>query len=264
LPTTVVDDALMPASEYQSNFSELYPQAAADVEGRRRKAQTVRAVLTHYHGGRKHLETLTLLDVGAGNGVIDHCLAEDVGHVLGMDIDRAAIEQARRLPPRPNLRFEVGDGMAIDAADASFDIVLCAHVYEHVPDAERLMREIRRVLRPAGICYMAAGNRYQLMEPHYRLPILSVMPKSMAHTYLRLLGRGHHYYEQHLSYWGLRRLVRGFRLHDYTRLLIEQPEHFHVGYLLKPGSATQRIAQGVARFAYGFVPTYIWVLEKER
>jgi SAM-dependent methyltransferase len=42
------------------------------------------------------------------------------------------------------------DVTALPFADASFDLVLCSHVLEHVPDDARAMRELRRVLRPAG------------------------------------------------------------------------------------------------------------------
>lgn len=253
----------MCAREYQSNFSELYPEAGGDVEGRRRKARTMRAVLADFYGGVEELKTLRLLDVGAGNGVIDHCLADDFSDVLGIDIDAAAIARAQRLPARENLAFRVGDAMQIDVENESFDVVLCAHVYEHVPSAQTLMSEIRRVLRPGGVCYFAAGNRFQLMEPHYRLPLLSVIPTPLAHLYLRALGRGRHYYEQHRSYRGLRRLVSGFRVCDYTLKLIREPERFELSYLLAPGSMKQRFAHSFARAAYAFIPTYIWLLLRE-
>jgi len=250
--------------EYQTNFSSLYPAAAADVEGRRRKARTIAAVLADFFGSRERLKAIRMLDVGAGIGVIDHALGEHLGEVLGIDIDAEAIARAEQLPKLANVSFRVGDAMQIPVPDESFDAVLCAHVYEHVPDARRLMCQIARVLKPGGVCYFAAGNRYQLMEPHYRLPFLSVVPKPVAHLYLRAIGRGSHYYESHLSVGGLRELVRDFRLHDYTRRLIDEPVRFEVDYMLRPGSLKHRVASGVAKAAYALVPTYIWLLEKKR
>lgn len=246
---------------YQENFSNLYPAAAQDVQGRRRKAATVLRVLADFLG-EERLEALSVLDVGAGTGYMDHELAPSLGRVLGLDIDAAAIDQALRLTRRDNLEFRVGNGLDLPIEDGSFDVVLCAHVYEHVPDPLRLMDEINRVLRPGGICYFAAGNRYQLMEPHYGLPLLSMIPKPLAHLYLKIMRRGSHYYEQHLSYWELRRLVSRFVLYDYTVRLINEPSRYCLTYLMSQGSFKHRVAKLVAMVAPAMIPTYIWVLQK--
>jgi 2-polyprenyl-3-methyl-5-hydroxy-6-metoxy-1,4-benzoquinol methylase len=144
--------------EYQSNFSELYPEAAIP-EARRRKAVTILRVIEDYFGAGIELSSLRVLDVGASTGVMDRVLAEHFGYVLGLDIDRAAIERAMVANDLANLEFRVGNGLALDIPAESFDVVICAHVYEHVPDPDRLLSEIWRVLKPGGLCYFAAGNR---------------------------------------------------------------------------------------------------------
>jgi len=65
------------------------------------------------------------------------------------------------LRARPNLRYVTADRAAGSAmlamdliampfADQAFDVILCSHVLEHVPDDRRAMRELHRVLRPGG------------------------------------------------------------------------------------------------------------------
>jgi SAM-dependent methyltransferase len=140
--------------------------------------------------------------------------------------------------------------------------VVCNHVYEHVPDAKRLLDEIYRVLKPGGVCYFAAGNRLNLIEPHHRLPLLSVMPKPLAHLYLRLLRNGNRYHETHLTLWGLRRLVSSFAVVDYSIPIIKHPERFAASEMVRPGTLRQKIAASVLSTAYWLCPTYIWVLRK--
>ena len=113
-------------------------------------------------------------------------------------------------------QFRVADALNLPFANESFDVVICSQVYEHVPDPGKMFDEIFRVLKHGGVCYFAANNRLALNEPHYHLPFLSFMPRQLAHRYMRLAGKGSHYYEEHLSYWGLKSLTKRFRRIDYT------------------------------------------------
>jgi SAM-dependent methyltransferase len=133
-----------------------------------------------------------------------------------------------------------------------------------VPDPARLLAEIRRVLRPGGFCYFAAGNRLSLIEGHYGLPFLATLPRPLADRYLRLTRRGSHYYERHLSLWSLRRLVCGFEITDYTRAVLAAPERFAAGDVVPHGALRRGAVALAARLVYWACPTYLWILRHPR
>ena len=106
-----------------------------------------------------------------------------------------------------------------------YDVITCSHIYEHVPDANKLMSEIYRLLKPGGVCFFAAGNRFKVIEGHYRLPFLSFFPKGISNLYLKITGKGNEYYENHLSYKNLKQLVNQFEVIDYTVETIKYPKN---------------------------------------
>jgi 2-polyprenyl-3-methyl-5-hydroxy-6-metoxy-1,4-benzoquinol methylase len=247
-------------NQYQYGFSTIHFNSMHNHTARVRKARTMVLVLREYL--RSDLKTLNLLDIGCSTGIISDYLSHHFGSVTGIDIDRPAVTYASATFKKDNLTFSHSDSLHISQPDDLFDVAICAQVYEHVPDANQMMDEIYRVLKPGGVCYFAAGNRIQLIEPHYNLPFLSILPLSAANAYLRLTGKGKVYYEKHLSFWGLKRLVRKFACIDYTRKIIEDPRRFHAGYLLPPGSLKNWFAKMFVRHAYQIVPGYIWLLKK--
>ena len=174
---------------YQYNFSTHIP-SMYDVQSRERKAHTMIAVLSDFFKDTDHLKDLTLIDIGASTGIIDNYLSGYFKQVVGVDIDSQGISHARKFYGKENLTFIEGDAMSLQFEDNSFDIVICSQVYEHVPDAQKMLREIYRVLKPAGVCFFSAGNRLNPIEPHYNLPLLSIIPKSLSHFYLKLSGKG--------------------------------------------------------------------------
>jgi SAM-dependent methyltransferase len=246
--------------KYQLNFSQLLPQAMFDVCARRNKAQTMLQVLRDHLG--TELTHLRLLDIGSSTGIIADFLAGHFQEVIGIDIDAPAVAFARQNCSRSNLFFAMGDSLDLGFPKNAFDVVICAQVYEHVPDAERMMKEIFRVLKPGGVCYFAAGNRLALMEPHYRLPLLSVIPRPIANLYIRLAGKSTHYHEHHLTCWGLKELVHAFEVIDYTRKIVAAPDFFNAGYMLREDSWEWMLARVVVRVAYWLFPGYIWLLRK--
>ncbi len=239
----------------------MYSRSMYDQDERIRKAKTMVAVIKDFL--RSELSSLSLLEIGCSTGIIDNYLSEHFGQVVGIDIDEQAIAFANNTFKKDNLACYVDDAMNLKFQDNLFDVVICAQIYEHMPDAAQLMSELYRVLKPGGIAYFAAGNRLDIKEHHYNLPFLSVIPRNLAHLYLRIAGKGEFYYEKHLSYWGLKKLVHQFEIHDYTKKIIENTALFQVDYMLHDGSIKAKTAKFVVNHAYWLCPAYIWLLKKK-
>ena len=245
--------------EYQYNFSSL-PAGKYDVLGRERKAKTMVAVLEDHI--QAPLNNQSLLNVGGSTGIIDSYLADYFHSVVSVDIDEPAIEQARSNFKKDNLSFQTGDALNLQFSDNSFDVVICSQVYEHVPNPQKMLDEIFRVLVPGGICYFAASNRLMWNEPHYNLPLLSVVPRPLAHLYVRLMKKGSQYHELHYTYWGLKKLVRNFIINDATHKLICDPVKYHIDYMVPPNSLKAVIAEIITGKFPWLTPGYIWLLQK--
>jgi SAM-dependent methyltransferase len=107
--------------------------------------------------------------VGWGTSMLRGCRS-----IVGVDIERAAIEEARRRYGR-TAEFAVGGMDRLDFPDGRFDVVSCLEGIEHVPveTGRAFLAEAHRVLRPGGrllvsspYCRTAmhSGNPYHVHE----------------------------------------------------------------------------------------------------
>lgn len=107
-----------------------------------------------------------LLDVGCQDGRPSLYLAQYIPEVLGIDVDKVALERARRaarLGGRTNVRFEVADVQNLPYPDGNFDGVSFGAAFAYPgTDPEQELREIRRVLAPGGVL---ASFTFHLYEP---------------------------------------------------------------------------------------------------
>lgn len=244
---------------YQLDYS-LGNEEMHSLEGRRRKARTMLCVLERTLGSR--MQEVRALNLGCSTGIIDETIAPHVRAMTGVDIDEPAVALAKAARVGTNLEFAVEDAMQLSFPEHSFDVVICSQVYEHVPDPHRMMSEIHRVLKPGGMCYFAATNRWSVMEKHYHLPFLSWLPPRLADAYVRLLGKGDAYYERHLGPGPLRALVKQFRQEDWTGRILAAPREFEAEYLF-PGRFSRAFARLLYRTVPVLFPGFIWVLWKQ-
>ncbi|MEK7100440.1 MAG: class I SAM-dependent methyltransferase [Patescibacteria group bacterium] len=239
---------------YQLDYATGRPQMY-DETSRKLKALNIVKILTDFVGLKK-LKSLNVLDVGASSGIIDSNIAPFVKELVGIDIDILAIKHANKNFNAKNLIFRKGDALNLKFKSNSFDIIICTHVYEHVEDPDRLFKEIYRVLKPDGICYLAAVNALWPIEPHYYLPFLSYLPKPIANIYIGLFTNKKYYYETLFTYWGLMSMVTklNFKINDYTPKILSNPKKFEFSH--------KKINPYIANLLKYFTPTFFWILKK--
>lgn len=243
------------------SFAEEWPSMYNKM-AREEKAGRIVKILQDYYG--KTLKDLTLLDVGSSTGIMDNILANSFKTVIGTDVDTEAIKFAKNHFHRKNLFFFVKDAMKLDLSDNSFDVVVCAQVYEHVPNANKLFSEIHRVLKPGGVCYLAALNKYWPLEPHYKLLFLSWLPKSIANIYIMKFKHLPIYPENLLSFWELKKITHQFTMKDYTEKILKDPIKFGYGGIITSNSFVGIFSWLLSPLVKFFTPTFFWILVKEK
>ena len=107
-----------------------------------------------------------VLDAGCGSCAHSVRLARRGLRVRAVDFSESALAMARRHVEAQGLadRIELGRESLLELSfpDASFDYALCWGVLMHVPDVERAVAELARVLRPGGMLAVSEGNMHSL------------------------------------------------------------------------------------------------------
>jgi 2-polyprenyl-6-hydroxyphenyl methylase / 3-demethylubiquinone-9 3-methyltransferase len=106
------------------------------------------------------------LDVGCGGGLLAEEFAQLGCQVTGIDPSERSLAVARAHAEQQELAIEyrTAVGESLPFADASFDIVYCCDVLEHVADLEKVITEIARVLKKDGIFFYDTINRTLLSK----------------------------------------------------------------------------------------------------
>lgn len=105
-----------------------------------------------------------VLEVGFGGGrLLSHILDATGGHVAGLELSDAMMRRGRRRFRREiesgRLRLVEGSAARIPFPDGSFDRVVSVHTIYFWPDPQAGLREIARVLRPAGTLVLATATK---------------------------------------------------------------------------------------------------------
>lgn len=176
------------------------------------------------------------LDVGCGFGSFVLAARMRGYQAVGVDIAPFEIEFARerlhkeRPDDVPDAVYLLSDGRELPFEAGVFDVITLWNVLEHVPDAERMLREAHRVLRPGGYLFIVCPNYMAFRrEAHYQVPWLPWLPKSLAVRYLRALRKNPQFLIHGIFYrsnWAVLRMLRrmGMAVYDGRVAKLLNPE----------------------------------------
>lgn len=116
------------------------------------------ALLSGAVGG---LQGKRVLDVGCGDGVLTWRLQRQGASAHGVDASDLAIQLAREMHGKrgSDAEFRTVSGYDTGYPDGHFDAIVSSDVIEHVRDPDRLLGEIRRVLKPGGAAVISTPIR---------------------------------------------------------------------------------------------------------
>jgi ubiquinone/menaquinone biosynthesis C-methylase UbiE len=116
----------------------------------------------HYHryGFAKRLvKDKQVLDAACGEGYGSDILAQISKQVIGVDIDQASIEHARKRYKRDNLEFIQASCAQLPFKDSSFEVVVSFETLEHLQHQQQMLAEFNRVLKPNGLLLISTPDK---------------------------------------------------------------------------------------------------------
>jgi 2-polyprenyl-3-methyl-5-hydroxy-6-metoxy-1,4-benzoquinol methylase len=122
-----------------------------------------------------------VLDLGCGAGLVADRLRAAGHHVTGVDLDEDP-DVADRVDRF--VKADLDEGLPPDVG-SDFDVVLAADVFEHLPQPDRLLRELRNSLRPGGVVVASIPN-----FAHW-YPRVRVLAGRFDYDRRGILDRGH-------------------------------------------------------------------------
>ena len=134
-----------------------------------------------------------VLDIGCGGGILADSMARKGAAVLGIDLATKALKvaQLHALEAQtPNVSYQEISAEALALAEpASFDVITCMEMLEHVPDPSSIVQACADLVRPGGWVFFSTINRnpksflFAIVGAEY---VLNMLPRG-THEYAKLI-----------------------------------------------------------------------------
>lgn len=164
-----------------------------DLEGEFKPLHTINPLRLDHIDRIAQLSGKNVLDVGCGGGILAEAMAARGARVTGIDLAEKPLQVARlhllESGRRVEYRMMAVEDLATEAP-ATFDVVTCMEMLEHVPDPAAVVSACAQLLKPGGHAFFATLNRN---PKSYLFAIIG------AEYVLGLLPRGTHDYERFIK-----------------------------------------------------------------
>jgi len=135
----------------------------------------------------------TVLELAAGTGLIAKHIVNAAAHIEATDASPEMIAEAKRDNRSAKLHFSVQDMFRLPYANQSFDVVIVSNALHIVPQPEKALQEIKRVLKDDGTLiaptFTHAGNSFfgKVKAFFMKLAGFPLHSKWISHEYLAFL-----------------------------------------------------------------------------
>lgn len=188
-----------------------------DEQGPQKALHALNPVRLDYVRQRAALAGAQALDVGCGGGLLSEALAKEGAAVTAIDLAPELIKVAKlhRLESGAQVDYRLQPVEALaEERPASFDVVACMEMLEHVPDPAAIIGACAALLKPGGRLFLSTLNR---TPAAFALAIVG------AEYVARLLPKGTHHYQDFIKPAELAAWLRdaGLQLEDVSGLAYE-------------------------------------------
>ena len=142
---------------------------------------------------RPVVKAKTVLELATGTGLIAKQIVNAAAHIEATDASAEMIVEAKRDNRSAKLHFSVQDMFRLPYAEESFDVVIVSNALHIVPQPEKALAEIRRVLKDDGVLiaptFTHAGNSFsgKVRAFFMKLAGFPLRSKWTSEKYLRFL-----------------------------------------------------------------------------
>jgi ubiquinone/menaquinone biosynthesis C-methylase UbiE len=105
-----------------------------------------------------------ILDLGCGAGTYCRFLKKKGFRIVGLDYSFPILKRAQKLQGDEEIQFLNGEAYNLPLSSQSVDAVVCIGILQTLTHANNALKEIKRILRPGGICFLDGINALGLNE----------------------------------------------------------------------------------------------------